>query len=147
MRTCVVIDANVFLSFLLFPDNQTAAVRVVKGAIDGDFGVVFPAGVAEELRRKVREKSYFRVRIAERSLEHLVGLMLEVAVDPWESASWPHQSRDPNDQYLLDAAAGNGVEFLITGDKVLLETRRAPESALIVTPAQFLALRDLMLSE
>jgi predicted nucleic acid-binding protein len=73
--------------------------------------------------------------------------MLEVAVDPWESESWPNQSRDPNDQNLLDAASRKGLEILITGDKVLLETRRAPESALIVTPAQFLALRDLMLSE
>lgn len=147
MRTCVVIDANVFLSFLLFPDNQTAAVRVVQGAIDGDFDVVFPAGVAEELRRKVREKPYFRARIAERSLENLIQLMMDVAMDPWESVSWPHQSRDPKDQYLLDAAAGNGVDFLITGDKGLLETGRAPESALIVSPAQFLALWDLMLSE
>ena len=147
MRTCVVIDANVFLSFLLFPDNQTAAVRVVQGAIDGDFDVVFPAGVAEELRRKVREKPYFQARIDERSLEHLIGLMMDVAVGPWETASWPYQSSDPKDQYLLDAAAGNGVECLITGDKGLLETRRAPESALIVTPAQFLALWDLMLSE
>lgn len=147
MRTCVVIDANVFLSFLLFPDNQTAAVRVVQGAIEGEFDVVFPAEVAEELRRKVHEKPYFRERIAERSLEELIALMLDVSMDPWEGASWPYQSRDPKDQYLLDAAAGNGVEFLITGDKGLLETRRAPESALIVTPAQFLPLWDLMLSE
>jgi predicted nucleic acid-binding protein len=135
------------LSFLLFPDNQTAAVRVVQGAIDGEFDVVFPAGIAEELRRKVREKPYFRARIAERSLDDLIELMMDVAVDPRESAAWPYQSSDPKDQYLLDAAAGNGVEFLITGDKGLLETTRAPGSALIVTPAQFLALWDLMRSE
>ncbi|MCA9859719.1 MAG: putative toxin-antitoxin system toxin component, PIN family [Thermomicrobiales bacterium] len=143
MRTCVVIDANVFLSFLLNPDKQTATVHVVRSAIAGDLALVFPPGIAEELRRKVREKPYFRSRITEGMLESLLKLIQEVGMPPWEQASWPVRSSDPDDQYLLDAAAGNGVDFLITGDRGLLATDRAADSALIVTPAQFLSLVEL----
>lgn len=38
----VIIDANAFLSFLLFPQKQTAVVRVVTRTIAGEFDLVFP---------------------------------------------------------------------------------------------------------
>lgn len=143
MPACVILDANVLLSFLLSPDKQTAATQVVLREIAGEFVLVFPAGVAAEMRRKVREKQYFRERITGHSLENLIDLMQEIGLEPWEEKTWPVLASDPKDQYLLNAAAGNGVDFLITGDRRLIATGRGNATALIVSPAQFVLLEGL----
>lgn len=136
----VVVDANVFLSFLIYPKRSTAASQVVARIIAGDFVLVFPPGVANEMRSKVREKPYFRERIDPALMEQLLSLLAEGALTPSAGSKAPVKSRDPKDQYLLDAAAGDGVEFLITGDGDLLDITEPPGFPLIVTPAQFLYL-------
>ena len=138
----VIIDANVFLSFLLFPEKQTAVVRVVTRTIAGDFELVFPPEVESELRRKVREKPYFRERVRARDLDELLGLIQDIATVPSGDAKAPIRSRDPKDQYLLDAAAGDGVAFLISGDSDLLDIERRIDFPPIVSAASFLYLMD-----
>lgn len=138
----VVVDANVFLSFLIYPNRSTAASRLVARVIAGDFVLVFPTGVADEMRSKVREKSYFHERIDPALVDDLLSLLTEVAPTPSSGSRARVKSRDPKDQYLLDAASGDGVEFLITGDGDLLDLVYPNGSPLIVTPAQFLALME-----
>lgn len=136
----VIIDANVFLSFLLFPQKPTAVVRVVTRAIAGEFDLVFPPGIEHEIRRQVCEKPYFRERIRARDLEELLGLIEQVAIVPSEGSKARIRSRDPKDQYLLDAAAGDGVAFLISGDRDLLDIERPLDFPPIVSAAAFLFL-------
>jgi putative PIN family toxin of toxin-antitoxin system len=140
----VVIDANVFLRYLIYPQKPTSVVRLVVRVIAGDFVLVFPDGVAAEMRQAVREKPYFRDRIDEAVLEDFLSLIAEIAIPPSAGVSSPVVSRDPKDQYLLDAAAGDGVEFLITGDTDLLDIGRKAGVPLIVSPAQFLYLMESM---
>ena len=135
----VVIDANVFLSYLLHPQRRTAASQVVLQAIRNDFELVFPWGVAVEVRAKVREKPYFRERIDPATVDDLLSLIEEVGLTPNPAIRAPVASRDSKDQYLLDAAA-DGAAFLISGDRDLLDLEGPVEFALIVTPGQFLSL-------
>lgn len=138
----VVVDANVFLSFLIFPKRSTAASTVVIRAIAGDFVLVFPSEIADEMRSKVREKPYFRDRIDPAQVEALLTLIAQVALAPSAGTTAPVSSRDPKDDYLLAAAAGDGVEFLVTGDRDLLDIVAPVGYPMIVTPAQFLYLLD-----
>ncbi len=138
----VIIDANVFLSFLLFPQKQTAVVRVVSRVIAGEVDLVFPPEIEDEIRRKVREKPYLRERVRVRDLDELLGLIKDVAIVPSGGAKAPVRSRDPKDQYLLDAAAGDGVDFLISGDSDLLDIERPFDFPPIVSAAVFLYLID-----
>ena len=138
----VVIDANVFLSYLIRSQQPTAVVRLVTHVIGGDFVLVLPDGVREEMRLAVREKPYFRERIEMAVLEDFLALIAEVAVLPDAGAVSVTVSRDAKDQYLLDAAASDGVDFLITGDKDLLDIGGESNIPLIVTAAQFLQLVD-----
>jgi len=138
----VVIDANIFLSYLIYPKRTTATSRLVTHVIAGNVELVFPPGVAEEIRAKVREKPYFRERIDPGLAEDLLALIGEVAFAPNMDTAAPVKSRDPKDQYLLDAAAGDDVEFLITGDGDLLDIVGPSGFPLIVTPAQFLYLME-----
>lgn len=138
----VILDANVFLSFLIYPHKPTAVSRLVRMVIAGDVVLVFPEGVAEEMRRAVRDKPYFQERIPQTEVEELLSLISELAIKPSGETKAPIRSRDPKDQYLLDAAAGDGVEFLISGDRDLLDVERATGFPLIVTPAQFFYLEE-----
>lgn len=137
----VIVDANVFLSYLLHPQRPTGASLVVTHAIANDFDLVFPKGIAVEIRKKVAEKPFFRERIAPNSVEALLSLIDRVSVEPSLDSRSPVSSRDPDDQYLLDAAM-DGVEFLVTGDRDLLDDAGKVAFTLIVSPAQFLSLFD-----
>ena len=138
----IVVDANVLLNFLIYPERSTAVNRLVTRIIAGEFVLVFPPGVADEIRAKVHEKPYFRERVDPALVEDLISLLAEGAFASSAENKAPVESRDPKDQYLLDAAAGHEVEFLITGDGDLLTIAVPPEFPLIVTPAQFLYLID-----
>lgn len=102
----------------------------------------FPFEVAEELRRKVREKPYFRDRVRESDLEGLLTLIEGIAIVPSGDSKAPFRGRDPKDQYLLDAAAGDGVAFLISGDGDLLDNKRPIDFPPIVSASTFLYLID-----
>lgn len=136
----VIVDANAFLSFLIYPQRSTAVSQVVTRIIAGDFELVFPPGIAGEMRAKVHEKPYFRERIPPAVVEDLLSLLAELALTPKMCSHTPVQARGPKDQYLLDAAEGDDVEFLITDDKDLLDLAAPIGFPLIVTPAQFLYL-------
>lgn len=135
----VVIDANVFLSYLLHPDRHSSACQVARRAIAGEFELIFPREIAEEIRTAVSEKRYFRERIPSSRLDTFMHLIADIAVAPNLASLSPVSSRDPEDQYLLDAAADN-VAFLITGDRDLLDDRETISFTLIVSAAQFLSL-------
>lgn len=49
-----------------------------------------------------------------------------------------HICRDPCDNMLLECCLASGADFLITGDKDLLEMENLPFKVKILTPKKFL---------
>jgi putative PIN family toxin of toxin-antitoxin system len=128
----VVLDANVLVSAVI---AQGASHRIVARWLEqGDLEVVVcPALLAEV------DDVLGRPRIQKRIEPELSQLYLatlrriaDVVADPVSVAS---HTRDPDDDYLVALAREHGADYIVTGDKDLLEwpEQRPP----VIAPAVF----------
>jgi putative PIN family toxin of toxin-antitoxin system len=135
----ILIDANVYLSYLLNPLGHGAATQVVSLVGEGRFELIFPVDTEIELRRIATTKPYLRERIAEVQLETLIIALRDVAVSlNAASRPAPISSRDPNDTFLLEIAFAGNADYLVSGDRDLLVLSPLIPYPRIVTPAEFL---------
>jgi putative PIN family toxin of toxin-antitoxin system len=116
----IVIDANTLASGSINPHPE-AATSLIYRELTGTRVEVF---VCPELLAEVTgtlQKPYFLARIGQRSVNDIVtgianaGTLLPDPVNPEPIIS------DPKDDYLVALALTAGAEFIVSGDKHLLE--------------------------
>jgi len=126
----VIFDTNVWISFLI-----GKRLKKLKNHItDGSITIVISKQLIIELKTvTAREKlqKYF----PEESVLELITLLETIAVS-FEIHSTHFNSRDPKDNFLLDLIDASKADYLITGDKDLLE-HNPFQTAKILTPAAF----------
>lgn len=130
----VVIDANVFVSAAI---QRGPSHRIIESWLAGtaDFEIVMCPALLSEIREVLTTRPRLRKWI---SLEtatlfvDTIAALVDLVDDPTEVAT---ATRDTNDDYLVALARENQVEFIVSGDKDLLqwEQQRPP----VMTPAQF----------
>lgn len=139
-----VVDANIYLSFLLKPfESNSHPTRLVELIVEGAFDILFLEETAAELRTKVATKPYLRRFIDDVAVEDLIGILGDLAVHPSDRHSAGVEVRDPDDVYLLDVAYSDSADYLISGDKDLQAVRATVSWTRIVTPAEFLSILQI----
>ena len=139
----VLVDANVFISYLL-PTRQAGTIEsIVEAAIGRDFTLLFPADLAQELVDKVATKRYLTERISTEEVDRLIRLLSAVAetVSPVTTPIAP-AIRDLDDSYLLAYALVGQADYLVSGDADLLVLGEVGKLK-IVTPGDFVRLLNL----
>jgi putative PIN family toxin of toxin-antitoxin system len=140
-----VIDANIYLSFLLKPfESKSPPTRVVEMIVEGVFDILFPEETATEIRTKVATKPYLREFVSDIAAEELIETLRSLAAPLSDRQSADVEVRDPADVYLFDVAYSGDADFLITGDKDLQAVRATVRWTKIVTPAEFLGILQAM---
>ena len=134
----VLLDANLFISFLLNPDRHSASNEVVRRAALGDFTILVPEELLGEISSRARSKLYLIERIAPDEIDEMVEILSSVAESiPRIEDTIPAVVRDPKDDYLLAYAAVAHADYLVTGDKDLLVLEEV-EEVRILTPKEFM---------
>ena len=133
-----VIDANVAVSAAINPVGPPA--QVLLGWQRGAFTWVTSAPLLDELTGTFstpRVRRFFSWQRDE--IDDFFGSLLESAeiVSPQQTIT--RVTADPDDNRVLEAAVESEADFIVTGDRHLLEPNRH-EGTEIVTPAQFLAI-------
>ncbi len=59
----VLLDANILISYLLTPRQTSPILEIVNRGLLGEFVLLFPEDLLEELKRKAQEKKYLAERI------------------------------------------------------------------------------------
>lgn len=133
----VLIDTNVWLSYLMSRQGNSPVRRVVLSCLLGDeVMLVMPEEVIEELRHSATY-AHLAQRIAADELEFLIEQIRLVALTPPALRSeTPRYSRDAQDDYLIAHAIEHDVDYLITGDRDLLVLERI-EGLTILNPKAF----------
>jgi uncharacterized protein len=129
----VVIDTNVFISGIFWkgpPRKILLEWRINK------FQMVLSADILNEYRRVVDEMSQKRGPIDVDDLFEVVGLN-SILVQPVRFAR--PVCKDPDDDMFLEAAISGEAEYIVTGDKKLLELNGYGYIA-VLTPGAFLKL-------
>lgn len=126
----VIFDTNVWVSFLI----GKRLTKIKQYISDGRIIIVTSNQLLTEIitvTRREKLKKYF----PKESVKELTELLDIIAVKI-ETRPRHFISRDPKDNFLLDMIDFSKADFLVTGDKDLLE--HSPfKTAEILTPAEF----------
>lgn len=136
MTHVAVIDTNVVAAGLMTAQQDAPTTRI----LDGMLTAAFPFALSEALLAEYREvlnRPTLRKRhgLTRNEIESLLVALAEHAI-VLESVDGP-AAPDPGDQHLWNLLADHDDVCLVTGDRVLLESRNAP--APVLTPAAFAA--------
>ena len=116
-----VIDTNLFISALLTPYGTPA--KLLNAWRKGKYDLVISNDMLSELREVVVEP-YFKKHtiLAKRSLQVVMTLRLGAEfVKPTSLNQLPVHCRDPKDDKVLALSLVADADYLVTGDKDLLE--------------------------
>lgn len=140
----VLIDQNVFLSALF--KRQSTARQIVEAWFAGSFTLVTSQLQHNELA-ELFERPHIKPRVPPEDANLILGLLLDNAV--FGAASVQIKlCRDPDDDALLEIAASHRVDYLVTGDKDLLEDDNLKKVMLkqhdvrVVNPNEFLTVLE-----
>ncbi len=134
----VLLDANIFISFLLHPARQSPSSRLIRAALAGRFTLLLPEALLAEFSDRARNKPYLAGRITAADLEDLAAILGAVAETvPALTTPIPAVTRDAKDDYLLAYAVVGDADFLVTGDADLLALGGVGNMR-IMTPRAFL---------
>lgn len=138
----VLVDANVWLSYLLTPESEGTITAVVRTCLSADIDVVAPLELIAELQNTLTSKPYFRTRISGDLATQFVTYLLESAEVPSQIEHIADYVTDADDNYLVAYAILYDVDYIITGDALVRRLGQVLKTK-IVTPTEFLhVLRD-----
>lgn len=136
----VIIDCNVWISFLL--GFQKDLMRNV--LTDEHIDVYVCPQLLYEIR-DVAARTKIRSRVDEEDVEKLFELIHAYCINSKISKSSNFPIRDGKDLYLLSFAESLEADFIISGDKDLLDLGMCKNSR-ILSPSQFLSYLNALVS-
>lgn len=136
----VLLDANIFISYLLNPQKPGSLHDIMTAVFNQDFVLLLPAALLDEFIRKIPNKPYLAERIHPDELQTFVDLLSEIgAIVPAIEEEIPAVTRDPKDDYLLAYAMVGAADYLVTGDEDLLVLEQV-EGLTMISPKEFVFL-------
>jgi hypothetical protein len=132
-----VLDTNVLVSAMIGPQGAPAAI--LKAWREREFQLVTSSLLVAEAgnvlrRRRIQKFTGLSLEDVEELLDDL--LATAVVVEP--SGVLDVIASDPDDNRVLEAALGGEADYVVSGDRDLLDLKRY-EHVEIVTPMRFLA--------
>lgn len=141
MTLKVILDANIFLSYLLAPATERTITSIVRACFTEEVDLIAPPELLAEIVEKLQNKRYFRERVPQELIANFIQQMTVLTdfVSPLEQI--PAFSRDPDDDYLIAYGLLNDVDYLVTADLDLLVLKQV-EQLKIVRPKAFQVILD-----
>jgi putative PIN family toxin of toxin-antitoxin system len=126
----VIFDTNIWISFLI--GKRLAQIK--KYIVDGKIKIVVCEQLLKEIET-VTSRQKLKKYFPSESVKELIDLF-EAIGENVEISSKYFVSRDPKDDFLFDLIDFSKADFLVTGDKDLLEMNPF-KTAQIITPKVF----------
>ena len=130
-----VLDPNVLVSAAISPAGPPR--QIINAWINGRFELTASPGLLDELR-DVLERPRFRRWISDELAAEFIAGLREAAMILEDPPARPGVSPDLDDDYLIALARGAGADYLISGDRHLLDLPD-PDPP-VLTPRQFVEL-------
>ncbi len=136
----VILDTNIWISYLLSPHEPRTITMVVKHCLAEEIELFIPQELIQEMMEKVSTSAYLRTHILPEDLDTLSTIWATVATTPARlEAEIPAYGRDREDDYLVAYGVMYDVDYLVTGDPDLLILEQV-SNLRIVRPRTFLEL-------
>jgi putative PIN family toxin of toxin-antitoxin system len=128
----VIIDTNLWISFLITKDLRTLDTRIKTGKIK----IIFSLDLIDEFLA-ITHRPKLRKYFSKSDVEQLIDLF-EFYGEVVHIVSQIKLCRDPKDDFLLSLAIDSKADYLITGDNDLLVQNTIGKTK-IITMADYLA--------
>jgi len=133
----VAVDINVLISTIIKPENHIG--MIVVRMRNGDYTLLYSSELINEFTEVVtRDKFWKKFQLTEETVNAFVGSILKYG-QRVSVVTLVDICRDPDDNILLSLALDGKADYIVSGDKDLLDMvsfRNIP----IVKPAEFLAM-------
>ncbi len=126
----VIFDTNIWIGFLI----SKRLSKIKRYIADGSITIIITEHLLTEIKT-VTSREKLRKYFPENSVLELIKL-LETIGEKVETKPTHFINRDPKDNFLLDLIDFSRADFLVTGDKDLLE-HNPFKTAQILSPAEF----------
>lgn len=126
----VIFDTNIWIGFLI----SKRLSKIKRYIADGSITIITTEHLLTEIKT-VTSREKLRKYFPENSVLELIKL-LETIGEKVETKPTHFINRDPKDNFLLDLIDFSRADFLVTGDKDLLE-HNPFKTAQILSPAEF----------
>ena len=126
----VIIDTNIWISFLI----GRRLAKIKRHITNGSITIIITEQLLSEINtvtNRDKLKKYFPRESVREFIELLETIGEKVEIEPTHFIC-----RDPKDNFLLDLIDFSKADFLVTGDKDLLE-HNPFKTAQILTPTEF----------
>lgn len=126
----VIFDTNVWISFLI----GKRLIFIKNYIANGEITIIITQQLLNEIKdvtTRERIKKYFPKESVNELIELLKTIAEQIEITPTHFIN-----RDPKDNFLLDLIDFSKADFLVTGDKDLLE-HNPFKTASILTPSHF----------
>jgi len=134
----VLIDTNVFISYLLGPHRASVIRAIFEVWSEGKFTLLVPEALLDEILVTVTGKARLSTRISPEVLEDFLATIRTSGEEiPQITEPIPAVTRDPKDDYLLAYALVGAADYLVTGDDDLLNLTEQIPDLYILSPRQF----------
>lgn len=138
----VLVDTNVFVSYLLSPERKGTIPLLVEEVLGGPATLLVPRELLEELFEVLTTRTYLTSRIPYDAAERFIATLRSGAeLLPPVHDELPRLLRDPKDDYLLAYALVGRADYLVTGDDDLLSLGAMGRLS-ILSPAAFTRLLE-----
>jgi hypothetical protein len=133
----VAIDTNVFISTIIKPENRVG--MVVVRMRNGEYTLLYSQEMLEELTRVItRDKIWKKYKLTDDTFNAFLNSIIEHG-ERVQVFTVVNICRDPDDNLLLSLALDGKADYIVSGDKDLLDLIRIQKIP-IIKPADFLAM-------
>jgi hypothetical protein len=137
----VVIDTNVFISRFLSPQGTPA--RIIELAEAGAFHVLVSETLVSEYERTLQYEHVRKVHgLTAEQLQKWASNLRRIALFVQPTTPIDVIFRDPDDNKFIECALAGGADYIVSGDKHLLDLREYA-GIRILSPADFLRVLEL----
>ncbi len=119
MKPRIILDTNVLISAIFFETGNEA--RLLDEAIKHNVGLVTGLDILQEFRETLAVPKFELPPLEVLNIFQLIISISEIVLAPRAAEV---KCRDPDDQKFLDCAGAGNADFLVTGDKDLLEVKK-----------------------
>ncbi len=119
MNPRIILDTNVLISAIFFQSGNEA--RLFGEIIRGKVVLINSLDILQEFRETLAAPKFKLTPLEVLGVFQLVVSISEIVLAPPVAGV---RCRDPDDQKFLDCASGGDADFLVTGDRDLLEIRK-----------------------
>ncbi len=122
----VLVDTSSFIAYLLKPREDSFVTLLLNEVVAGKVTLLMPAALLHEIEETIKRKPHLLHVITAAQLHRFLVLLQSLCEEiPLITSAIPPITRDVKDDYLIAYAVVGRADYLVSGDKDLLELQTA----------------------